>query len=156
MCEGICTAECPLKPEALHPRKLETHMVVSWVLGTKLRSTARAVHSLHHWAISPASNHILITYCFFPPSFGFIHSWDYALWIRILSPKGHTHRRCTWLCTLSVPQRNFIWYCPRGLFLCLSLDTASEPILAHPSSCCYSPSVAIARKQIHKVWQKSL
>lgn len=49
------------RPEALDPLKLELKVFVScltWMLGNKLRSSARVEHALNHWLISPTLSYV--------------------------------------------------------------------------------------------------
>lgn len=53
----VSECKCPQKPKALGPPGLELQTVVrhlTWVLGTKCESFARAISTLNSWATFPA------------------------------------------------------------------------------------------------------
>lgn len=64
----VCVHECTVYKRVLGPLELELQVVVSHLvrmLGTKFKPSARVVHVLNCWALSPASRIYLLKVSFF-------------------------------------------------------------------------------------------
>lgn len=54
MCVGLCTFECRCRRRPETVALLELELQLTWVLGVKLRSSARIAYSFKHGATFPA------------------------------------------------------------------------------------------------------